>query len=114
MKKWGRGFWKELFSRDNSVVSTPVFVSLIICAPIVAFSLAALVYDVFMLGFGLTEPSVKLLSALIVAGAGGLAASQFSKRTYTEMLGRPAGEGECKSPAKPASQGDHNADNSGG
>lgn len=89
MSKWGRGFWKELFSRDNSVVSTMAVIALVISAPIVALSCAALIYDIFYLGHGLKDPSVKLLIALITASTGGLAVSQFSKRTYTEMLGRP-------------------------
>lgn len=97
MKKWRRGFWKEFFSRDNSVVSTMVVIALVISAPIVALSCAALVYDIFYLGHGLKDPSVKLLIALITTSTGGLAVSQFSKRTYTEMLGTMA-PGESSRP----------------
>jgi hypothetical protein len=68
-----------------------------LCAPVVAVALAGSVYDIFILKFGLTEPTVKLLSAIIYAGAGGLAVSQFSKRTYTEMLGTMA-PGESSRP----------------
>ncbi len=92
MTKWRRGFFQELLSRDNSVVNTMAVVSLVVSAPIVALSCAALTYDIFYLGHGLKDPSVKLLIALITASTGGLAVSQFSKRTYTEMLGVPPGE----------------------
>lgn len=93
MTKWRRGFWQELISRDNSVVSTMAVISLVISAPIVALSCIALVYDIFYLGHGLKDPSVRLLMALITASTGGLAVSQFSRRTYTEMMGTmPPGE----------------------
>jgi hypothetical protein len=68
-------------------------ISLIISAPIVLLSVAALIYDIWILGYGLTEVSVKLLIALIGAATGGLAVSQFSKRTYTEMSGMISGMG---------------------
>jgi hypothetical protein len=64
-------------------------------------SCAALVYDIWVLGYGLTDPSVKLLIALITASTGGLAAGQFSKRTYTEMLGRGSVPPEVTPPAPP-------------
>ena len=85
--KWRRGFWKEFFSRDNSVVNTMAVIALVISAPIVALSCAALIYDIFYLGHGLKDPSVRLLMALITASTGGLAVSQFSSRTVTEMMG---------------------------
>lgn len=87
VSRWGRGFWRELFSRSNAVVNTLAFISLIICAPFAAISLIALIYDIFYLGNGLKDPAVKLISIMVTAGAAGLAAGQFSKRTYTEMLG---------------------------
>ena len=90
--KWRRGFLRELLSRDNSVVNTMAVIALVISAPIVALSCAALIYDIFWLGHGLKDPSVKLLIALISASSGGLAVSQFSKRTYTEMTGILPGE----------------------
>jgi hypothetical protein len=94
-----RGFWRELISRSNDVVSTMAVISLAIAAPIVGLSCGALVYDIFYLGYGLTDVSVKLLLGLIAAATGGLAVSQFSKRTLPEMLGKvpeinkPKGEG---------------------
>ena len=97
MKNWRRGFWREFISRDNSVVNTMAVIALVISAPIVALSCAALVYDIFWLGHGLKDTSVKLLIALISASTGGLAVSQFSKRTYTEMLGTPP-EGSSRPP----------------
>ena len=87
MTKWRRGFFQEFLSRDNSVVNTMAVIALVISAPIVALSCAALIYDIFWLGHGLKDPSVKLLIALISASTGGLAVSQFSKRTVTEMMG---------------------------
>jgi hypothetical protein len=90
MKNFRRGFWKEFFSRDNSVVNTMAVIALVISAPIVVLSCAALIYDIFWLSHGLRDPSVKLLIALITASTGGLAVSQFSKRTVTEMM-RPPG-----------------------
>ena len=86
-KSLRRGFWRELISRDNSVVSTMAVISLMISAPVVAVSLAALVYDIFWLAHGLKDPSVRLLLGLITASTGGLAVSQFSKRSAMEMLG---------------------------
>jgi hypothetical protein len=102
-----RGFWRELFSRSNKYVSTMAVISIFISAPIVVLSCAALIYDIFWLGHGLKDPSVKLLIALIGASTGGLAASQFSKRTYTEMTaGMPSGSilprgGEIPQKVKP-------------
>jgi len=87
MINFRRGFWREFFSRDNSVVSTMAVISLVISAPIVALSCVALVYDIFWLGHGLKDTSVRLLLGLIVASTAGLGASQFSKRTYSEMIG---------------------------
>ena len=111
MKKWRRGFWKEFFSRDNSVVSTMAVISLVISAPIVALSCAALIYDIFYLGHGLKDPSVKLLIALITASTGGLAVSQFSKRTITEMMGTvPPGENH----RGPKPEGEQDAKQKGG
>jgi uncharacterized membrane protein YraQ (UPF0718 family) len=81
-----RGFWKELISRSNQYVNTMAIISLVISAPIVLLSCIALIYDVFYLGHGLKDTSVRLLLGLITASTGGLAASQFSKRTYTEMI----------------------------
>ncbi len=86
-KSLRRGFWREIISRDNSVVSTMAVISLMISAPVVAVSLAALVYDIFWLAHGLKDPSVRLLLGLITASTGGLAVSQFSKRTVPEMMG---------------------------
>jgi uncharacterized membrane protein YraQ (UPF0718 family) len=85
--KYRRGFWRELLSRDNSVVSTPAVISLVISAPVVAVSFAALVYDIFWLGHGLKDTSVKLLLGLITASTGGLAISMFAKRSAVEMIG---------------------------
>ena len=85
--KWRRGFWREFFSRDNSVVNTMAVISLVICAPFAGISIIALIYDIFYLGHGLKDPSVKLISILVSAGAAGLTAGQFSKRTWTEMQG---------------------------
>jgi uncharacterized membrane protein YraQ (UPF0718 family) len=82
-----RGFWRELISRSNEWVSTPAVLALMISAPIVALSCVALIYDIFYLGHGLKDPSVRLLVCLISASTGGLAVSQFSKRTITEMQG---------------------------
>ena len=92
-----RGFWRELISRSNQYVNTMAIISLVISAPIVFLSCAALVYDIFYLGHGLKDTSVKLFIGLITASTGGLAASQFSKRTYTEMAGIvPSAEGVIK------------------
>jgi hypothetical protein len=102
-----RGFWREFLSRDNSMVDTMAVISLIISAPIVALAGVSLIYDIFYLGFGLTEVSVKLFSVLILAATGGLAASRFSKRTAAEMAGRVLAEEDKTPPAKPARpQGD--------
>ena len=87
VRKW----FKELLKRSNAEVSAPVVLALCICGPIVAISCAALIYDIFWLGRGLKDTSVHLLGILITAGSGGLAASQFSKRTIPEMTGLPAG-----------------------
>ena len=110
MKRNGRGFWRELFSRDNSVVSTMAVISLVISAPVVALSGAALIYDIFWLGHGLKDTSVRLLLGLITASTGGLAVSQFSKRSMTEMMGRSFEETTFINPnpprAKPAPKGD--------
>jgi hypothetical protein len=97
-KKWGRGFWKEFLSRDNSVVSTMAVIALVISAPIIVLSCVALIYDIFYLGHGLKDPSVKLLIALITASTGGLTVSQFSKRTYTEMMGTIPPEASSRPP----------------
>jgi uncharacterized membrane protein YraQ (UPF0718 family) len=86
-KSLRRGFWREAISRDNSVVSTMAVISLIISAPVVAVSIAALVYDIFWLAHGLKDPSVRLLLGLISASTAGLAVSQFSKRSAMEMFG---------------------------
>ena len=91
LNSFRRGFWRELVSRDNSVVSTMAVIALVISAPVVAVSLAALVYDIFWLAHGLKDPSVRLLLGLITASTGGLAVSQFSKRSVTEMLGEVPG-----------------------
>jgi hypothetical protein len=102
MKKLRRGFWRELISRDNSVVNTMAIISLVISAPIIALSCAALIYDIWVLDYGLTDPSVKLLICLIGAATGGLSISQFSKRTYTEMSGiLPSGGEESSRPPGP-------------
>jgi|WetSurMetagenome_2_1015567.scaffolds.fasta_scaffold1171477_1 hypothetical protein len=88
-----RGFWRELLSRSNEYIDTMAIVALVISAPIVVLSCTALVYDIFYLGHGLKDTSVRLLLGLITASTGGLAVSRFSKRTYTEMLGTmPIGE----------------------
>lgn len=87
-----RGFWKEFISRDNSIVDTMAVISLIISAPIIILSCAALIYDIWILDYGLTDVSVKLLICLIGASTGGLAASRFSKRTDIEMAGRVIGD----------------------
>ena len=73
--KWRRGFWREFFSRDNSVVNTMAVISLVICAPFAGISIIALIYDIFYLGHGLKDPSVKLISIMVSAGAAGLAAA---------------------------------------
>ena len=86
-KSLRRGFWREVISRDNSVVSTMAVISLMISAPVVAVSLAALIYDIFWLAHGLKDPSVRLLLGLISASTAGLAVSQFSKRSAMEMFG---------------------------
>ena len=110
MKKWGRGFWKEFFSRDNSVVSTMAVITLVISAPIVALSCAALIYDIFWLEHGLQDTSVKLLIALITASTGGLAVSQFSKRTITKMMGMsPESSSRPPGPRGPKSEGGQDA-----
>lgn len=97
-----RGFWREFWSRDNSMVDTMAVISLIISAPIVGLACISLIYDIFYLGYGLTEVSVKLFAALILAATGGLAVSRFSKRTAIEMAGRVL-EDEGKPPqVKPA------------
>lgn len=82
-----RGFWKELFSRSNEWVSTMAFISLVISAPVATVALIALVYDIFWLAHGLKDTSVRLLLGLITASTGGLAVSQFSKRSVPEMMG---------------------------
>jgi len=97
-----RGFWREVLSRDNSMVDTMAVISLIISAPIVALACISLIYDIFYLGYGLTEVSVKLFTVLILAATGGLAASRFSKRTAVEMAGRVLGEDEKPPLVKPA------------
>jgi hypothetical protein len=84
-----RGFWREFLSRNNAVVDSMVVLSVILCGPIVALSCASLIYDIWWKDRGLTDVSVKLLVALISAGAGGLAVSRFSKRTDFEMSGLP-------------------------
>jgi len=48
-KSLRRGFWREAISRDNSVVSTMAVISLIISAPVVAVSIAALACALGML-----------------------------------------------------------------
>ena len=95
-----QGFWRELFSRSNVWVSTMAFISLMIAAPFAAVSFGALIYDIFLLGHGLkgNDAAVYLLLGLISASTGGLAASQFSKRTMPEMLGRPPRGGGVKHP----------------
>jgi hypothetical protein len=107
--KWRRGFWRELFSRDNSVVNTMAAISLLICAPFAVISIIALIYDIFYLGHGLKDTSVKLISIMVSAGAAGLAVGQFSKRTYTEMSGILPVEGSSRPPGprgpKPAEGG---------
>lgn len=108
--KWGRGFWKELFSRSNVFVNTLAFLSLLICAPFAAIASLALIYDIFYLGNGLTDSAVKLISIMVGSGAAGLTAGQFSKRTYTEMLGTmPPGE-SSRPPGRrgPKPQGEQN------
>lgn len=93
-----RGFWRECFSRDNSIVDSMVVVSLIITGPFAALALVSLAYDIFWLGYGLTEVSVKLFSVMVVAGAAGLGVSRFSRRTMTEMAGRVIGDGPGSKP----------------
>ena len=111
MKKYRRGFWREFFSRDNSVVNTMAVISLVISAPVAAFSFASLFYDIFWLGHGLKDTSVRLLLGLITASTAGLGASQFSRRTYTEMLGTvvPGVEVSSRPPGKrgPKPQGEN-------
>lgn len=107
-----RGFWRELISRQNDVVSTMAVISLVIAAPIVALSCVSLVFDIFYLGYGLTDVSVKLLLGLIAAATGGLAVSQFSKRTVLEMFGgydqyRPPGPAPPRVKPAPAPEGQH-------
>ena len=82
-----RGFWRELISRSNQYVNTMAIISLVISAPIVLLSCIALWYDIFWLGHGLKDTSVRLLLGLIAASTGGLGISQFSKRTTVEMAG---------------------------
>lgn len=82
-----RGFWRELISRSNANIDTMAIIALVISAPIVVLSCSALVYDIFYLGHGLKDTSVRLLLGLITASTGGLAASRFSKRTAYEMMG---------------------------
>ena len=107
MTKWRRGFFQEFLSRDNSVVNTMAVIALVISAPIVALSCAALIYDIFWLGHGLKDPSVKLLIALITASTGGLAVSQFSKRTVTEMQGTmPGASSRPPGPRGPKPEGE--------
>lgn len=62
-------------------------ISLVISAPVAAISFASLGYDIFWLGHGLKDTSVRLLLGLITASTAGLGVSQFSKRTYSEMIG---------------------------
>lgn len=90
MGKHYRGFWREFISRSNEYIDTMAVVALVISAPIVALSCTALIYDIFYLGHGLKDTSVRLLLGLITASTGGLAASRFSKRTASEMMGRGA------------------------
>jgi len=73
-------------------------ISLIISAPLVGLACVSLAYDIFYKGRGLTEVSVKLFVALILAATGGLAASRFSKRTYTEMTGAGGPEASSRPP----------------
>ena len=102
MKNWRRGFWLEFFSRDNSVVNSMTVVSLVISAPVAALSFASLFYDIFWLGHGLKDTSVRLLLGLVTASTAGLGASLFSKRTYTEMVGTvvPGVEVSARPPGK--------------
>jgi hypothetical protein len=102
MGKWRRGFWRELFSRDNNVVSTMAVIALVISAPVVAVALVALVYDIFWLAHGLKDPSVRLLLGLITASTGRLAVSQFSKRSIPEINGQVFGAVPSAPKAKPA------------
>jgi hypothetical protein len=95
-----RGFWKELWSRSNEYVSTPAFLSVLLAAPVILISCIALIYEIFYLGHGLKDPAVKLLSVMITAATAGLGASQFSKRTFSEMMGRGF-EGDGKPPYTP-------------
>ena len=88
MGKHYRGFWRELIGRSNEYIDTMAIIALVISAPIVVLSCTALIYDIFYLGHGLRDPSVRLLLGLVSASTAGLAASRFSKRTVSEMLGR--------------------------
>jgi hypothetical protein len=80
------GFWREFFSGDNSKVNTMAVISIVLAAPVVLLSSAALIYHIFILKKGLDSPSVQLLIAMLTAATGGLGASLFSRSTFRSTL----------------------------
>jgi hypothetical protein len=79
-------FWRELFSGNNSIVSTMAFLAILLAAPVVFLSSIFLCFDVLWLGRGLGSHSVKLLIALLTAATGGLGVSMYAKTCISKTV----------------------------
>lgn len=99
-----KGFWREFWSADHSVVNTMTVLAVMLASPIVLLASACVIYHVFILHKGIDGPVGSLLTYMIGAATGGVigqGVSMFSRTTMSQITSIGSNITPIKPPAAP-------------